>query len=328
MSTATKERNAFFARPWKGPNREYDIFKEGFIALVVVGFLVVALSALFSSPDDPEITFKQWAQADSASFYQTVVTQLSGESETAGYGAPYNEGSDGLSVGPLTMQKWGGVTHPVDTAQDFVITPLTTSQPNVTTRAALIVWNNADPDQRVKWATDYNAALTDAEGDPTKVAAGDYGPVPTLAQSTTDLAVAGAYDNAMTGQGLFYQTDQTKQLLMMGDGGYMEGKAVELNLGGDTWGMVNEAGSWPGQVWLAPWDVWYQLPVFNAADEDTNSFNRTMTDNADAIITVIMVVFFLIVTLLPWIPGLRSIPKWIPLHRLVWKDYYRKYGRV
>jgi len=108
----------------------------------------------------------------------------------------------------------------------------------------------------------------------------------------------------------------------------MEAKAVELNLGGDTWGMVNEAGSWPGQVWLMPWSFWYQLPVFNAADEDTSTFNRTMTDNADSIITVIMVVFFLLVTLLPWIPGLRSIPKWIPLHRLVWKDYYRKYGRV
>jgi len=328
MSAASKERNAFFARPWRGANREYDIFKEGFIALVIVGVLTVALAALFSSPDDPEITFKQWAQADSASFYQTVVTQLSGESETAGYGPPYNDGSDGLTVGPLAMQKWGGVTHPVDTAQDFVIAPLTTSQPDLTTRAALAVWDKADVDQRVTWATDYNAALTEAEGDPTKVADGDYGPVPALAAATTAIAVNGAYDNAMTGQGLFYQTDQTKQLLMMGDGGYMEGKAVELNLGGDTWGMVNEAGSWPGQVWLMPWSFWYQLPVFNAADEDTSTFNRTMTDNADSIITVIMVVFFLLVTLLPWIPGLRSIPKWIPLHRLVWKDYYRKYGRV
>ena len=25
----------------------------------------------------------------------------------------------------------------------------------------------------------------------------------------------------------------------------------------------------------------------------------------------------------PFIPGLRSIPRWIPLHRLIWLDYYR-----
>jgi hypothetical protein len=25
----------------------------------------------------------------------------------------------------------------------------------------------------------------------------------------------------------------------------------------------------------------------------------------------------------PFIPGLRSIPRWIPIHRLVWRNYYR-----
>ena len=166
MSKKDQARRDFWARPWAGPNREYDIFKEGAIALAVVSILVVALSALFSSPDDPAITFKQWAQADSASFYQTVVTQLSGESETAGYGAPYNEGSDGLSVGPLAMQRWGGVTHPVDTAQDFVLTPLSTSQPNPLVSAAIAVWGKATPDQQVKWAGDYDAALDRGAGRP------------------------------------------------------------------------------------------------------------------------------------------------------------------
>jgi hypothetical protein len=28
--------------------------------------------------------------------------------------------------------------------------------------------------------------------------------------------------------------------------------------------------------------------------------------------------------LLPFIPGLRSVPRWIPLHRLIWRDYYRR----
>jgi hypothetical protein len=28
--------------------------------------------------------------------------------------------------------------------------------------------------------------------------------------------------------------------------------------------------------------------------------------------------------LVPFIPGLRSLPRVIPIHRLVWRDYYRR----
>jgi hypothetical protein len=30
---------------------------------------------------------------------------------------------------------------------------------------------------------------------------------------------------------------------------------------------------------------------------------------------------------LPFIPGLRDIPRWIPVHRLIWRDYYRSHPR-
>lgn len=320
-----KAREAFYARPWAGPNRKYDILKEGTIALVVVGVLVVLLSALFSSPDDKAITFKQWASDSPDTFYATIVSQLASTSETAGYGPPYNSNSEGLSVGPLMTQSWQGVAHPVDTVSDFVITPLETSNPGLVAKAALAVWDKASADQQAAWATAYDDAIqatADDNGDLhlDAVEKGDYGPVPAIAQASVDIAQNGAYDNAMTGQGQFFQTDQTKQLLMMGDGGYMEGKAVALNLGGDTWGMVNEAGSWPGQVWLMPWSFWYQLPAFNEG-------GTTLGDNADSIITAIMVVLLLVFALIPFIPGLRDIPRWIPLHRLVWRDYYKRHGR-
>jgi hypothetical protein len=38
----------------------------------------------------------------------------------------------------------------------------------------------------------------------------------------------------------------------------------------------------------------------------------------------IISVLVLIVLLLPFIPGLRSIPNVIPIHKLVWRDYYEK----
>ena len=136
-SEARKTRNAFYARPWDGKKRHYDILKEGAIALVVVGVLTVVFAALFSSPDDAAITFKQWAGDSPDSFYATVVSQLAGSSETAGYGPPYNTNSDGLSIGPLATQSWQGVAHPVDTAQDFVILPLESQADPNPAKAAL-----------------------------------------------------------------------------------------------------------------------------------------------------------------------------------------------
>ena len=35
-------------------------------------------------------------------------------------------------------------------------------------------------------------------------------------------------------------------------------------------------------------------------------------------------VLTLLVILLPFIPGLRSIPRLIPVHKLIWRDYYKK----
>jgi hypothetical protein len=327
-----KTREAFYARPWTGPNRHYDILKEGAIALAIVSVLVVALSALFSSPDDPALTFKGWAASDSDSFYATAVAQLAGSSESAGYGAPYNENGDGVSLGPLALQKWGGVTHPIDNAQDMVIGPLESQVEPNDVSAALKDWKSADAQQQTDWATAYDEAVqatADAEGalHLDAVAKGDYGPVPDLAKGLVAMANSGAYDNALTGQGKFFQTDQTLQLLMMGDGGYMEGKAVDLHLGGDQWGMMEEAGDWPGQQWLAFASVWYQLPIFNAGDDVVDGPSRVLTDNADVIIAFILI--FLLGTFLftPFIPGLRDLPRWIPLHRLVWKDYYKKHGR-
>jgi hypothetical protein len=28
----------------------------------------------------------------------------------------------------------------------------------------------------------------------------------------------------------------------------------------------------------------------------------------------------------PVIPGLNRIPIWLPVHRLIWRDYYKRYG--
>ena len=117
--------------------RSYDIVKEFVIALGVVIVLVVVLAAIFSSPDDKAVTIKQWATAAPADFTATALAELDGSSDTAGYGPPYNTAADGQKIGPIGLQKAAGVTHPIDTAQAFVLGPLEASPQSTTLTSAL-----------------------------------------------------------------------------------------------------------------------------------------------------------------------------------------------
>ena len=86
--------------------------------------LTVALAWIFSSPDEKPITLADWAAAAPNDVIATAAGELAGTTTSAGYGPPYNTASDGQSIGPLPLQKWAGVTIPVDPANDLVLTPL------------------------------------------------------------------------------------------------------------------------------------------------------------------------------------------------------------
>ena len=114
------------AAPWRGPNRRYDILKEGTIASVIVLALTLGLAGVLSSPDVPPVTVATWARLAPADFLATASSELDGTSETATYGPPYNDTSGAaqrLLFSPATI---AGVTQPVDAAQDFVLGPLAT----------------------------------------------------------------------------------------------------------------------------------------------------------------------------------------------------------
>ena len=38
---------------------------------------------------------------------------------------------------------------------------------------------------------------------------------------------------------------------------------------------------------------------------------------------VVMGVLSLALILIPFIPGVRDIPRWIPIYKLIWRDHYR-----
>ncbi|ASN53442.1 hypothetical protein [Sinomonas sp. R1AF57] len=297
-------------QPWRGAVREYDLVKELVYALVVVGVLTVGLAAVFGSPDEAPVTLKQWATAAPSDFVATATAELGGTSETAGYGPPYN-GTQGASqtLGPIDLQSLSGVRLPVDTAQDLVLGPLETlPQPP----AEVAAWTGATDQQRSDWTAAYADALSKApDGDPSQVPSGDYGPVPALDGALLAMARSGSLDAALDG-GASPGLDRTREVLFLGDGQYFQGLAEDQHLTGDQWGMMNETGNYPGQSWLWLFSFWYQIPPF------------TGLANADLVITLIMALLTIALMLVPFIPGVRSLPRIIPVHRLIWRDYYRR----
>jgi Cytochrome b(N-terminal)/b6/petB len=297
---------------WRGPTKRYDILKEGTIAVVIALALTFALAGLLSSPDVPPVTVATWAKAAPADFLATAASELNGTSHTAMYGPPYNTNGTPQSEG-FSPANWFGVTQPLsDTAQIFVISPLTQTAPlNPAVKAALAAYNAASADQQNKWASAYLKAVpkvTFVNGVPVVPAAND-GPVPAMLAAELALAQSGAIDTDLLAQRQFYGTDFTKPLMFINDGGYYTNQATAMNLTGNQWGVMNETGSYPGQPWLWLYQLWYHVPGWR---------NST---NVDLIAIYMTGAATLLLLLVPFIPGLRDIPRWIPVHRLVWRDW-------
>jgi hypothetical protein len=293
----------------------YDLVKELAIATVAILVVVLVLSAVLSSPDVPSATIQAWAKSDPVDFVTTAATELAGQSETAQYGPPYNTADSSVqSLGPIVPQQWAGVHVTVNAPLDFVLEPLSQSTVgDQTLAAALSAFDAAGATQQQKWLNAYISALGNArlENAQVTVGSGDYGPVPTLMSRLLGLARTGGLDALLLTSDHFYQTDYSKPLLFLGDGGYFMGLAQAQDLTGSQWGMMNETGRYPGQAWLWLYTLWYQIPPFSTAS------------NADLLVVLVMTVLSLALLLLPFIPGLRDIPRWIPVHRLIWRKHYQ-----
>jgi hypothetical protein len=314
MTTTTTRRRRRTPDAHDFPTRSYDLVKEFVVALMVVVILTVVLAAVFSSPDEKSITLSDWAQKAPNDVVATAAGELAGTTTSAEYGPPYNHAATGQVLGPIELQRWAGVRIPVDSAQDLVIRPLRGVGGDAELTNALDSWSAATAEQRQGWATAYADALSTApDGDPAAVKpSAGYGPVPVITVKFLQLARSGGLEGALDAQGNFYKGDATRGLLLLSDGAYLEDQARARNLGGDQWGMMNETGNYPGQPWMWLYTFWYQVKPFSTSD------------NADAQVWALMMVLTLGLVLVPFIPGLRSIPRWVPLHRLIWRDYYRR----
>jgi hypothetical protein len=316
-------------RPWSGPYAPYDLIKELFIAIGVIALLAIVLSVLFSSPDDPPSTIAQWSRRQPINFTADATKELNGTSDTAEYGPPYNHNGEGQHAAFLYPQKWLGVSHPIDTTNDFVLGPLKTVPGDPALQSAIAAYEAAPEATKKAWGEAYAKPLEDYEtageegktppstvsADPTTgavtVKATGAGPIPVLMGGLLGLAKSGALDGDLLTSKQFFQTDYTKPLLFMADGGLLDERAEEQHLLGEQWGMMNETGSYPGQAWLWLYALWYQVEPFKASE------------NADILVMLVMGVLSLAFICIPFIPVVNRLPRWIPIYRLIWREHYR-----
>jgi hypothetical protein len=214
----------------------------------------------------------------------------------------------------LRPQKWFGVSHPINTAQDYVIEPLRSITGQPALQAAVSAYEAAPARQKMAWTSAYEKGLTKAHPGLDGAVAlppGPYGPVAPMMNGLLSFAQAGGLDGALLTSRNFYQTDYTKPLMFLADGSLLDNRAQADHLLGEQWGMMNETGSYPGQVWLWLYTFWYQIKPFSTSD------------NADILVMAVMGVLSLALILIPFIPGVRDIPRWIPLYKLIWREHYR-----
>jgi hypothetical protein len=300
---------------WDGLTVRYDLFKEVAVCFVVVLVLAAGLAAIFSSPDDPAVTLKSWSIADPVDFVQTAITELDGTSGTATYGPPYTS-TPGVAqtIGPVGLESLAGVRIPINTANDFVVDPLLTLPSAPTLDAAVASFESAAPATKAQWEAAFEkVAATASFNGQLQLRPGPYGPVGVMMMQLLAMARSGALDGALTSSPQLYSTDYTKPLLFIADGAYLANVATAQHLSGEPpqWGMMNETGNYPGQAWLWLYTFWYRVPPYSTSS------------SGDALVWATMMLLTLLLILVPFIPGLRSIPRWTRVYRLVWRRHYR-----
>ncbi|KYP82121.1 hypothetical protein [Ferroacidibacillus organovorans] len=313
-------------RTWTNTNSQYpqvpyDLIKEMLVALSVIGVIVLVLAGIFSTPDVPALTAKQVVQQDPKLLIQTALDDLSLQDAISTYGPPYNHTPNAAQhLGPISPESWAGVQIPVNSAQDNVIGPLTRFLPIAPSlEAPLTAWNHATRSTQIHWADTVSNALNKAKITNGKLIlpgnmTTDYGPVPQLINAYLALARTGLLESAIDGAtGPMPAMNRTKSLLLF-QATPDEQYANQLDMTGNQWGIIKETGNYPGAVWLWYYTLLYQIPPFSTSS------------SADLLVVLTVGIVTVLLMLTPFIPVVRSIPRWIGIYKLIWRRYYREYG--
>ncbi|MCL4449626.1 MAG: hypothetical protein M1483_06325 [Actinobacteria bacterium] len=322
------EEQSKYAEHWNGPTRPYDIVKEFTIAFIVVAVLTFVLAIVFSSPDIHAVTIQEWATATPRNFLSTALLELEKTSPTATYGPPYdpyNKNSSNVQqLGPISPQRFFGVKYPINSSVDFVLQPLESTADDPDLTQALHAYITATKSRQLSWDHAWGRELSHSTVIKGQVIVppGNYGPVGKIMSSLFRVACSGGLDAALVAHEGFFTNNYTKPIMFIGDSAvafpttsYWGKIVTSQHMVSNQWGMMNETGNWPGQPWLWLYTMWYQIAPFSTSS------------NADIMVMAIMGLLSLVLMFLPFIPCLRRIPEYIPVHKLIWRRYYERHTK-
>jgi len=298
------------------PMKPYDFIREGLVVLAIVFAVVVVLAATWGSPDYPTVTGQAVAERDPIAYLQTAANTLAGKSGISGYGPPYTPDRENAQrVLGIAPADWFTLTVPIDPVKDMVLKPLDrvgVLRADVAT--AVEIYRAAPPDQQNAWTASYLSALSQAtvvDGE-VQLPSGDFGPVELMMSAMLDLGRAGLLEGALeSGDQLPFTLDFTRSLLFF-EGDVAQAVARKLDLLSEQWGVSHETGPYPGAWWLWPFTFFYQIEPMRSSP------------NGDLQVALIVTGLFLFIVLLPLIPFLNRIPRWLRFYRLVWRDWYKR----
>lgn len=297
----------------------YDLVRELTLSVLGIGALVLILSVIFSTPDVPPLSAKQVVYQDPLLLVQTELRELGGQSSIALYGPPYNHQNGSLQgFGWFSPQSWAGVQLPLDTAKVDVIKPLRlVAIIDPVLKGALQTWEKASTIKQTVWIHNNEKALKASSIVDNQIILPNsmrdaYGPVPEMSNAYLKLAKTGLLEAAIDGEdGSAPLINRTKSILLFEmhvDAAY----ATQFNLLGQDWGVIQETGNYPGAVWLWYYTLLYQIPPYNTSP------------SADLLVVLTVILTTGILLFIPFIPGLRSIPRWLGIYKLIWRSYYRE----
>jgi hypothetical protein len=298
------------------PMKPYDLLREGLIVLFLLAGIIIVLAILFGSPDYPTVRGEDVANSQPILFLKTSANILLGNDSIDGYGPPYTpDTGNAQKVLGIAPANWFGVTDPIDPAQDFVLKPLArVAALNQDVADALRTYQSTTADQQQAWLKAYLAALDKATvvNGQVKVPSGDYGPVATLLNGMLGLGRSGMLEGALESSArLPFTLDSTRSLLFFQDDVY-HNVADSLDILGEQWGISHETGNYPGAWWLWPYTFLYQIPPMSSSP------------NGDLQVGLIMTLIFLVLLLMPFVPILNRLPRWVGVYRIIWRDWYAR----
>jgi hypothetical protein len=312
MATATTTRPATPATKARVSDRPPErlvrhVFWKYPILAAVLLLVVASLAALVGSPNYPRASIADAAQSDPGGAVLAFTQELDGTSSSAMNAAEFGMGDPG---------------------QVFVVQPLQRYAPLLGSdvAAALSTYTSATSDQAQQWAAAYDKALgtimpQGGSGDMGGGGAGgmggvqspdygkidtlqgDFGPVPTMVKADLQLAQGGYLEQDLQAVDPGHSFHLVN--IWLYDHPALLNTAVAQGLTDDQWGMVKERGFAVGPWYLIiPAVIHVELP-------NGSTGQGFVLDN--------LAFAFLLLFLVPLIPGIRSLPRYLRLYRLIYR---------